>query len=240
MAYNRTTWENSPSTSTPLSADNLNNIETGILGVESTLDALAGTVGAVWTSIGTAGTAVNLTATQGSVTAIAGTAGTAYNLTSTYGSVSSHVSATTSVHGITNTANLVYTDNATLGSVSTINASLGSVAGTVTNIVTQPFGTVNANYTIGTADANKLIKTTSATAITITLPPNGSVAFPVGQKIDVVQMAAGTVTFGTAASGTAGTVTILSTPSLILRTQNSVAGVVKTDTNEWLIMGDMF
>ena len=194
MAYSRTTWENSPSTNTPLSADNLNNIETGILGVESTINGLAGTVGV---SMGTAGTAVNITATQGSVTA-------------------------------------------TQGSVTAINSSLGSVAGTVTNIVTQPFGTVNANYTIGTADANKLIKTTSATAINITLPPNGSVAFPVGQGFDIVQMAAGTVTFGTATAGTAGTVTILSTPSLILRTQNSAARVVKTDTNEWLIMGDMF
>jgi hypothetical protein len=80
----------------------------------------------------------SVNSTQGSVANIAGTAGTAYNLTSTYGSVSSHVSATTSVHGITNTANLVYTDNATLGSVGSIagsvtaiNSSLGSVAGTV-------------------------------------------------------------------------------------------------------------
>lgn len=256
MAYSRTTWENSPSVATPISADNLNNIEQGILDVESSVNALSGTVGV---AMGTAGTAVNISATQGSVTATQGSvAATQGSVSNTQGSVSSHISATTSVHGITDTANLVYTNNATLGSVATINASLGSVAGTVSTntaaigsvsgtvttilneIVTQQFGTVNANYTIGTADANKLIKTTSATAITITLPPNGSVAFPVGQGIDVVQMAAGTVTFGTAVAGTAGTVTILSTPSLILRTQSSAARVVKTDTNEWLIMGDMF
>jgi energy-converting hydrogenase Eha subunit A len=237
MAYNRTTWQDSPSTSTPINAANLNNIETGVLGVESTLNALAGTVGA---SIGTAGTAVNLTATQGSVTAIAGTAGTAYNLTSTYGSVSSHVSATTSVHGITNTANLVYTDNATLGSVSTINASLGSIAGTVSNLVTQPFGTVNVNYTLGTADSGKLIKSTSSTAIVVTLPPSGSVNFPIGQRVDFIQTGTGTVTFGTASSGTAGTVTILSTPSLILRTRYSSATIIKTDTNEWVVVGDMY
>lgn len=243
MAYSRTTWENSPSTNTPLSAANLNNIEQGILNVESANNALAGTVGV---AMGTAGTAVNITATQGSVTAtqgsVAATQGSVVTLAGTVSTNTSNIA--------TNTSNI----SSISGSVTTINASLGSVAGTVstnttaitnlqgtvTNIVTQPFGTVSANYTIGTADANKLIKTTSATAITITLPPNGSVAFPVGQGIDVVQMAAGSVTFGTAASGTAGTVTILSTPSLILRTQYSGARITKTDTNEWLIIGDMF
>lgn len=236
MAYSRTTWENSPSTNTPLSAANLNNIEQGILDVESANNALAGTVGV---AMGTAGTAVNITATQGSVTATQG------SVAATQGSVVT-LAGTVS----TNTSNI----SSISGSVTAINSSLGSVAGTVTtntnaitnlqgtvtNIVTQQFGTVNANYTIGTADANKLIKTTSATAITITLPPNGSVAFPVGQGIDVVQMAAGSVTFGTAAAGTAGTVTILSYPSLILRAQYSGARIIKTDTNEWLIIGGMF
>ena len=60
MAYNRTNWENSPSTNTPLSADNLNNIEEGVLDVESANNALAGTVGV---AMGTAGTAVNITST---------------------------------------------------------------------------------------------------------------------------------------------------------------------------------
>jgi hypothetical protein len=245
MAYSRTTWENSPSTDTPLSADNLNNIETGILGVESSVSSLAGTVGIL---AGTAGTAVNITSTQGSVAAANASLG------SVSGTVSSHLSATTSVHGITNTANLVYTDNVTLGSVSTISASLGSVAGTVTtntaaigsvsgtvtDLVTTPMGTVTGNYIIQLGDAGKFIKSTSSTAVIITLPPNGSVGFPIGQSFDVMQMGTGTVTFGTAASGTAGTVTILCTPSLILRTQYSAATIIKTDTNEWSIMGDMF
>lgn len=119
---------------------------TSIAGSVSTISgSVNNTAGSVAAIAGTAGTAYNLTSTygsvvftQGSVANIAGTAGTAYNLTSTYGSVSSHVSATTSVHGITDTANLVYTNNATLGSVGSIagsvtaiNSSLGSVAGTV-------------------------------------------------------------------------------------------------------------
>jgi hypothetical protein len=35
MAYNRTTWQDSPSTSTPITAARMNNIETGILAIES-------------------------------------------------------------------------------------------------------------------------------------------------------------------------------------------------------------
>lgn len=138
MAYSRTTWENSPSTATPISAALLNNMEQGIVDVDGSISSISGSV----TSI--AGSVNN---TAGSVVVLAGTAGTAYNLTSTYGSVSSHVSATTSVHGITDTANLVYTNNATLGSVATINASLGSVAGTVstnTTAITNLQGTVSS------------------------------------------------------------------------------------------------
>jgi len=35
MAYNRTTWQDSPSTSTPITAARMNNIETGILAIET-------------------------------------------------------------------------------------------------------------------------------------------------------------------------------------------------------------
>jgi len=101
-------------------------------------------------------------------------------------------------------------------------------------------GTVTGNYIIQLGDAGKFIKSTSSTAVIITLPPNGSVGFPIGQSFDVMQMGTGTVTFGTAASGTAGTVTILCTPSLILRTQYSAATIIKTNTNEWAIVGDLF
>lgn len=213
-------------------------------------------------SVSTAGsiTSPTITAIQGSVNNTQGSV-VAVNssLGSALGTIGTNTAAIGSVSGtvgtaVTNISNINSSLGSALGTISTNTAAIGSVAGTVstnttaitnlqgtvTNIVTQPFGTVNANYTIGTADANKLIKTTSATAITITLPPNGSVAFPVGQGIDVVQMAAGSVTFGTATAGTAGTVTILSTPSLILRTQYSGARITKTDTNEWLIIGDMF
>ena len=115
MAYSRTTWEDSPSTNTPISSANLNNIEEGILDVESELNYVAGTVTTVSNSV---------TAIAGSVTNAQG------SVTATQGSVITHNAATTSVHGITDTSNLVYTDNATLGSVS-------SIAGSVSNLSTD-------------------------------------------------------------------------------------------------------
>jgi microcystin-dependent protein len=115
MAYSRTTWEDSPSTNTPISAANLNNIEEGILDVESELSYVAGTVTTVSNSV---------TAIAGSVTNAQG------SVTATQGSVVTHAAATTSVHGITDTSNLVYTNNATLGSVSLI-------AGTVSDLSTD-------------------------------------------------------------------------------------------------------
>lgn len=38
MSYTKTNWENSPSTKTPLNAENLNNIETGVSALHEALD----------------------------------------------------------------------------------------------------------------------------------------------------------------------------------------------------------
>jgi hypothetical protein len=190
----------------------------------------------------------SVTNTQGSVVTLSGTVGTAVtnisSLNSSLGSVSGTVG--TAVTNISNISGSVSSINSSLGSalgtISTNTAAIGSVSGTVTNIVTQPFGTVSTNYTLALSDSSKLIKLTngSGTAITITLPPNGSVAFPVGQKVDLLQTGLGTVTIGTAVAGTAGTVVLRTTPSAILRTQYSAASIIKIDTNEWALMGDLY
>lgn len=39
MSYTKTNWENSPSTKTPLNAENLNNIEAGVSAPHEALDA---------------------------------------------------------------------------------------------------------------------------------------------------------------------------------------------------------
>jgi hypothetical protein len=224
MAYSRTTWENSPSTDTPLSADNLNNIETGILGVESSVSALSGTVGLL---AGTAGIAVNITSTQGSVASTQG------SVASTQGSVASTQGSVVAINASLGSA---------LGTISNNTAAIGSVSGTVTNIVNQFIGTAidiaatpGSVYTLGTADSGRLLVCAGTASGTVQIPIFSSQPFNNGQKVDLVQLGTGTVTV----VGTAG-VTLRSTPSNVLRTQYSVASVIKIGSNEWLLMGDLF
>jgi hypothetical protein len=51
MAYNRTTWENLPSTATPISANLLNNIEQGILDIDGAFSSVSGSVSSVYGSV---------------------------------------------------------------------------------------------------------------------------------------------------------------------------------------------
>lgn len=89
-------------------------------------------------------------------------------------------------------------------------------------------------YTTVLADQCKLVTLTNASAITLTIPPNSSVAYPVGTKIDLAQLGAGQVTVA-AGSG----VTVNSTPTLKLRAQYSAASCIKTATDTWLLVGDL-
>lgn len=104
------------------------------------------------------------------------------------------------------------------------------------NVIAQ--SAINAQtgttYTPVIGDASKLITLSNASAITLTIPPNSSVAFPVGTKIDLAQIGAGQVTV---AQGSG--VTVNSTPTLILRAQYSGATCVKTATDTWLLVGDL-
>lgn len=95
-----------------------------------------------------------------------------------------------------------------------------------------------ASYTLVMADAfSTLIKLTHASvAITLSIPTDASVAFPVGTVIPIVQYGAAQVTV---AAVTPGTTTVNGTPGLKLRTQYSTATLTKMAANEWLVAGDL-
>ena len=95
--------------------------------------------------------------------------------------------------------------------------------------------TQTSNYTIVLADAFKLVEINSSSARTITVPLNGAVAFPIGTKIIISQYGTGQVTIdGTMA------VTIRSTGGKTkTATQYSVCTLLKRDTNEWYLYGDI-
>ena len=89
-------------------------------------------------------------------------------------------------------------------------------------------------YTLVLTDLAKLVTLSNAGAITLTVPLNSSVAFAIGDRIDLLQNGAGQVTVAAA-----GGVTINSTPGLKLRAQWSSATLVKLDTNTWVLIGDL-
>jgi len=93
----------------------------------------------------------------------------------------------------------------------------------------------SANYTLyDLAERDDLIEMGSASAITLTIPANSSVAYPIGTSIDILQTGAGQVTIAGA-----GGVTVNSTPGLKLRAQWSSATLFKRATDTWVVMGDL-
>jgi hypothetical protein len=91
------------------------------------------------------------------------------------------------------------------------------------------------SYTAVLLDAHKTVTMTNASASTLTVPPNSSVAFAIGDQINIMQLGAGQVTI-TAGSG----VTIRSSGSkLKLTGQYSVATVVQIAADTWMAVGNL-
>jgi len=101
--------------------------------------------------------------------------------------------------------------------------------------ITDPvysFNQQSSTYTLQIADSFKMIEMSAGGSIVV--PPNSSVAFPIGTAIDILQTGASQVTL----VGDTG-VTVNATPGLKLRTRWSSATLIKRDTNSWLAMGDL-
>jgi hypothetical protein len=99
----------------------------------------------------------------------------------------------------------------------------------VTRINTQ-----TANYVTVLGDAGKTVEMNVGSANTLTIPPNSSVAYPVGTYINVTQYGAGQTTL-TPGSG----VTIRARVGLKLTGQYSLATLYKRGTDEWVAGGDL-
>lgn len=92
-----------------------------------------------------------------------------------------------------------------------------------------------ASTTALLADDGKLITMSNASANTFTVPPNSSVAFGIGTQLNIMQLGAGATTI-VAGSG----VTLNSDGAkLKLNAQYAVATCVKTDTNIWVVVGNL-
>jgi len=122
-----------------------------------------------------------------------------------------------------------------------------TLTGTGTNIFTFPtytstlettvtlVNTQTNSYTLALTDCSKLVYVNNASANTLTIPPNSSVAFPIGTRIVTGQYGAGQTTLTPGAG-----VTIRSAGAkLKLNVQYSIAHLIKIGTDEWQAYGDL-
>lgn len=117
-------------------------------------------------------------------------------------------------------------------------AAIATLNTTVTNLAISTSNTQTASYTFVLADGAIPFRTVAmnvATANLLTIPPNASVAFPIGTVLAGEQWGIGTTTW-TPGSG----VTIRSRGGLLnMAGQWAAASARKIATNEWLLSGDL-
>ena len=115
--------------------------------------------------------------------------------------------------------------------------ALNIVGGSVSPSTALTFNAqTGTTYTLVAADAdNKLVTTSNASAVTVTVPPS---VFTVGQQINVASIGVGLTSFAQGAG-----VTITSTGATasapVLRARYSAATVICTASNTFLIVGDL-
>lgn len=98
-----------------------------------------------------------------------------------------------------------------------------------------PIVAKTASYTLSAlTERDAVVEVNSASGVTLTVPTNATVAYPVGTSIDILQTGAGQITV----AGASG-VTVNATPGLKLRTQWSGATLFKRATDTWVLYGDL-
>jgi cytoskeletal protein CcmA (bactofilin family) len=89
------------------------------------------------------------------------------------------------------------------------------------------------------SERDSLIEINSETAVTLTIPKNSDVAFPIGTTLDILQTGAGTVTIAGEVVSGVPVVTVNATPGKKLRTQWSSCTLFKRGENSWVVYGDL-
>lgn len=93
---------------------------------------------------------------------------------------------------------------------------------------------VGTTYTLVLADAGKMVSMSNAAAITLSVPTNASVAFPLNTRIDLLQLGAGQVSVSPTG------ITLQSSGSKLKITgQYSGATLWKKATDTWVLIGDI-
>jgi hypothetical protein len=124
------------------------------------------------------------------------------------------------IHGIANAI-----DDDTLPSTPVL------LAGVIANNQT------GASYTLVLADAGKVVELNRATAVSLLVPTNAAVAFPIGTCVELWQQGVGQVTVSAVTPGT----TTIRSPSghVAIAAQYGSATLRKRAADEWCLEGDI-
>ncbi len=124
-------------------------------------------------------------------------------------------------------------------------AEVATLSGTQTltnKTLSTPIQTIgtnvrNSSYTLALSDQSKMIEMNSSSATVLTIPTDSVVNFPIGTYIVVLRTGTGSVTVE-GMTLLPSIVTINVTPGLTLRTQWSMATLIKRAANTWVMSGD--
>ena len=140
---------------------------------------------------------------------------------------------------------LVGTDTSTTAWTTSPTVSGTMTAGTVTTAGTLTAGVAvgqavdldrkTADYTLALTDAGKVIEINSGSSENVTIPPNSGVAFPLGTQIVIVRMGSGAVVI---VEGS-GVTTRSDGDKAKIKSQYSSCVLIKHETNEWYILGNL-
>ena len=146
------------------------------------------------------------------------------------------------------TGNVTGNASGTAATVTTAAQGAITSVGTLTGVTVSGTGTIGvavgqavdldrktADYTLVLTDAGKVIEINSGSSENVTIPPNSSVAFPVGTQIVGVRLGAGAVVI---VEGS-GVTTRSDGDKNKIKSQYSSCVLIKHETNEWYILGNL-
>lgn len=100
---------------------------------------------------------------------------------------------------------------------------------------TATLSTKTTDYNLGLADAGQTLLIDSTLDRTVTVPLNSAVPFAIGQRLDVVRLNTGNVTF----AGAVGVTLNSKNFNKKIAARYSGATLIKTGTDTWVLIGDL-
>lgn len=100
---------------------------------------------------------------------------------------------------------------------------------------TATLSTKTTDYNLGLADAGQTLLIDSTSDRTVTVPLNSAVPFAIGQRLDVVRLNTGNVTF----AGAVGVTLNSKNSNKKIAARYSGATLIKTGTDTWVLIGDL-